>query len=65
MIGTIRRFFLRQRWMRDYEKSLNRRAQVEQALFDVANGKEELPSREQCREWAMKLGVPEEWKAKR
>lgn len=48
-------------WMREYEKSLNERAKVEQELFDCANGKAPLPSKEQCRQWALRLGVPSEW----
>lgn len=64
MIRALRRFLLRHRWLRDYEKSLNRRAQVEQELFDVANGKRPLPDRDKCRELALRLGVPDDWKAK-
>jgi len=37
---------------------LNRRAEVEQQLFDVANGKRTLPTAVECREWALRLGVP-------
>jgi hypothetical protein len=37
-----------------------RRIPVEQALLDVANGKRELPTREECRKWATKIGVPNE-----
>lgn len=51
-------------WMRAYEKSLNERAKVEQELIDCANGKRTLPGKEQCREWAMRLGVPAEWRAR-
>lgn len=53
-------------WMRDYEKSLNRRVTVEKDLLDIANGKLPLPTdREQFRKWASKLGVPVEWLAGR
>lgn len=52
-------------WMREYEKSLNVRANVEQELFNVANGSAPLPDAEQCREWAMKLGVPNEWRQRK
>lgn len=49
--------------MRAYEKSLNDRVKVEQALLDVANGKEDIPvDREQFRQWAFQLGVPAEWR---
>ncbi len=53
------------RWLRDYEISLNRRAEVEQELFDVANGKRPALTPERCRELAMKLGVPAEWLQRR
>ena len=45
-------------WMRLYEKSLNRRAEVEEVLFEVARRKRDLLTREECRELAIKLGVP-------
>ena len=64
MIRALRRFLLRHRWQHDYEQSLNRRVQVEQELFDVANGKRPLPDREKCRELGLRLGVPEEWKGR-
>lgn len=35
-----------------------RRGQVEQVLFDIANGKRALPTQEELRELALKLGVP-------
>ena len=44
--------------MRLYEKSLKRRVEVEELLFDMARGKVPLPTQEQCREMAIKLGVP-------
>lgn len=50
------------RWVRHYEKSLNERVKVEQELFDCASGKRVMPTREQCRQWAMRLGVPPEWR---
>jgi hypothetical protein len=37
---------------------LNRRATVEQYLWDVANGRREAPTPEEARAWAIKLGVP-------
>ena len=49
---------LARRWMDQYEKSLNARASAEQTLFDVANGKREALTRDECRELALKLGVP-------
>ena len=37
-------------------------AEVEQELFDSARGKRPLPDAEQCRKWAIRLGVPDKWK---
>lgn len=39
---------------------LNRRAEVEQRLLDAYTGKRPLPTREECRDLAYRLGVPEE-----
>lgn len=41
---------------------LNRRVSVEQELFDCAAGKRPLPTAEQCREMALRLGVPDEYR---
>ena len=60
MLTALRRFFARQRWMREYERGLNRRAEVEQELLEVARGVRGLPDSEQCRKWAQKLGTPNE-----
>lgn len=43
-----------------WEASLNRRATVEQLMFDAAHGKRPLPGPQELREWATKLGVPAE-----
>lgn len=43
-------------WMREYEKGMNRRAEVEEVLFDVARGKRAPLSADECRELAIKLG---------
>ena len=40
--------------------SLNRRAQVEQLMFDAAAGKRAMPTPTELREWALKLGTPDE-----
>lgn len=42
----------------EYAKALNRRCTVEDVLYDVAAGKRDLLTREECRELAIKLGVP-------
>lgn len=51
----------RLQWIRQYEVSLDRRATVEQELWNVYNGKTEIPEREQFKKWAQQLGVPVEW----
>lgn len=58
----IRRLLWRLRNLRDGYHELNRRAAVEQELWNAANGKSPLPDREKLREWALKLGVPEEFR---
>jgi hypothetical protein len=40
--------------------SLNRRATIEQLMFDAANGKCPMPDSAELRAWALKLGTPEE-----
>jgi len=37
-----------------------RSAPIEEALMQIGMGKRDLPSREECREWAVKLGVPDD-----
>lgn len=63
LVASVRRFLMRWRWMRDYEISLNRRAAVEQELWDCANGKRLLPDKQQCEDWARRLGVPDKWRS--
>ena len=40
--------------------SLNRRVIVEQLMFDSAKGKRPMPTADELREWALKLGTPGE-----
>jgi hypothetical protein len=52
----------------DLDKSLSARisrsVDVEQILFDMANGKLALPSKQDCRVLALRLGTPKkEWSA--
>lgn len=51
---------LKYRWLivRDSGAELNRRVAVEQILLDCATGKRPLPDAAQCRELALRLGVP-------
>ena len=58
-MNTVRRWLYALRNLRNYGQELNRRAAVEQQLWNVYHGKRPLPDAEQCREWAVKLGVPE------
>lgn len=64
MLAKLRR--LRARWIiwRGTNDSLNRRAAVEQYLFNAAAGKSPLPDANKCRELAIRLGVPSEFKPK-
>lgn len=47
---------------KDRSADFARRVPVEQRLFDAANGKSPLPTTDECRELAMKLGVPDEYR---
>jgi len=40
------------------DADLKDRAAVERKLFAVYEGKREAPTPDECREWAIKLGVP-------
>lgn len=42
-----------------YGHEINRRAAVEQEIWNAVNGKAPLPDVEQLRKWALKLGVPD------
>lgn len=53
------RWRLRLRFLWNYGKSLNRRAEVEDELFKMARGKLPLPTADDCRRLATKLGVSE------
>lgn len=62
MLKKLIRALQRWRWAKDYERSLNERAAVEQELWLVARGAGQLPTRKQCQEWAQRLGVPKGWR---
>lgn len=47
-------------WVADF---LNRRVKVENFLFACAMGTRPLPDKQQCRELALQLGVPESFGA--
>lgn len=46
-----------------WAEALNRRAEVEQLMFDAARGKRPMPTAEELRAWALRLGVPGEMRA--
>lgn len=56
---TIRRWIYIIRTFKNHAKDLNRRAGVEQELWNCYHGKRELPDKEQCKKWALTLGVPD------
>ena len=41
-------------------KMLIKRVKVEEELWLVVVGKSELPDKEKCRDWAQRLGIPDE-----
>lgn len=45
--------------IKDHAKRINRCAEVEQVLFDIARGKRDLPTREECRQMAIRIGTHE------
>jgi hypothetical protein len=61
-LWELRRWRWVMRSYRNYAAELNRRAAVEQQLWDCWHGKRPLPDKAQCAEWARKLGVPEEFR---
>lgn len=46
----------------DYAARLNRSVEVENVLMACAGGKREMLSKEECRQLACKLGVPDEFR---
>lgn len=47
-------------WRAHYSRSLNDRADVENQLLQCAAGRKPMPTPEELRAWALKLGVPAE-----
>ena len=45
-------------------KEMFRRVRVENELWDIVHGKRPLPDEKECKEWAIILGVPEEFRGK-
>jgi hypothetical protein len=44
--------------LKDHGARINRCAEVEQLMFDAARGKRPMPTKEELRSWANKLGMP-------
>ncbi len=49
-------------WIKEYEQSMKNRVKVENMLWDSFHGLRELPTKEECQEMAILLGVPDSWK---
>ncbi len=49
---------LLKRLLPHYAEELNRRVEVEAALFEAATGRRALPDAAECRRMAIRLGVP-------
>lgn len=56
---VVRRWIYAFRNFRNYPAELNRRASVEQQMWDCVAGRKPMPNREQLAEWARKLGIPD------
>jgi len=67
MIQIYLRVKERIRIMRGVASELNRRVEIENKLLSIASGKSPIPTRDECRVLALKLGTPkkfwpEEWR---
>lgn len=58
----LRRLRYRIAKFRGFGQELQRRGAVEAELFDMAAGKKPLPTADDCRRLALKLGVPDEYR---
>jgi hypothetical protein len=58
--GFLQRLNARWRMLRRHNAELNRRVEIENVLAMMAQGKRPLPTREQCRIMALRLGTPKE-----
>jgi hypothetical protein len=54
----VRKIIAKWRTYKDHADSLNRRAEVESVLWNVAAGKRPTLTQDECRNLALKLGVP-------
>jgi len=46
----------------DFPAELNRRAAVEQEMFNCINGKRMMPDKDVLKDWALRLGIPDEYR---
>ena len=58
----IRRIIWRLRNLRSGYNELNRRAKVEAEMWECIAGKRAMPDKNTLRDWAIRLGVPEEFR---
>lgn len=59
MINRLTRLYFLCITFKDYYKMLNRNVAVQEVLYDVVSGKRGALSTDECKELAIKLGVPE------
>lgn len=43
----------------------SRSSAIEEQLIAIGIGKRDLPTREECREWGLKLGIPDEFRVRK
>ena len=65
MLDRLRRFKALCRMWKNYGADMNRRVTVENRLWAAAAGSKPPPTADECRELAIKLGVPDEYRSKR
>jgi len=65
MTRKLKRLAARLRVYLSKHDDLKDRVFVERKLFEVYEGKRGLPSKEECRDWAIRLGVPKAYRDKR
>lgn len=47
--------------IKELEKDLNRRVDIENELFEISKGRKPIPTHEECKIMALKLGTPKEY----
>jgi hypothetical protein len=64
-MNYLSRLIARWHTFKDHADSLNRRAEVETVLWNVAAGKRPMLTQDECRKLALKLGVPSAYQGRR